>query len=73
MKITNQQQWSEAIAQAVALLAECNKFAIAEQRKHLPNEYAGLEQDSVKLANWCAESADACGLFEMVADKIQGK
>lgn len=70
-KITNQQEWGTAMTQVVELLAECNKFAIADQRQYFPDNYKGLEQDLARLAGFCSDSADACGLFEMVAEKIQ--
>lgn len=73
MAITNMQEWSATIEQVVGLLAECNKFQIAEGRKEFPSNYAGLEDNTKRLIDYVAENADACGLFEMVAEKIQSK
>jgi hypothetical protein len=67
MKITNQQEWAKAIGQVVGLLAECNKFHLS-QCTEVPE---GLTQDVAKLSDVCEENADACGLFEMVAEKMQ--
>lgn len=67
MQITNQQEWAEAISKVVELLAECNKFHIS-QCIRVPE---GTMQDVGKLADVCEENAEACGLFEMVAEKMQ--
>lgn len=69
--ITSQQEWSVAIAQVVELLAACNEFQFNQERAAGTPGWEGIENDMQKLIPVTEENASACGLFEMVAEKIQ--
>ncbi len=68
IKITNQQEWADAIIKAADLLAACNEFHLAENAKD--GNFAKFS-NMKELVAIIAENADACGLFEIVAERMQ--
>lgn len=55
----------------MGILARCNMYQFEEDVKFGLLDNANLIENLSHLADCCEENASACGLFEMVAEKVQ--